>query len=258
MIKFNLLKNDIQSINWEIYFYIQFFRKNMTNRKFVIFGQGRTGSFLVRTLLNCHPQIVCQGEIFSRYYLKVFMPKFFLQGITKSFSDKVYGFDLQPNHLTFHQIKGKLFLSYLHDNGWKIIYLKRKNLFHQKISAIIAIQQNKWHYWKNDTKISNFTKIYLDSNEIIKELENKRLDYIKEQEMLESLPYLEITYEDDLSTVAQHQATANKIFTYLNLPSVLVKTNLQKEPYKISEIIANYEQLYDLLSQTQYAAFLEE
>ena len=76
--------------------------------------------------------------------------------------------------------------------------------------------------------------------------------------MLESLPYLEIIYEENLLTTNQHQPTADKIFTYLNLPSVPVKTSLQKTPYKISEVIENYEEIAAILKQTQYAKFLEE
>ena len=60
----------------------------------------------------------------ERYYLKVFAPKLFLQGKARlSSSDMVYGFDLQPTHLDFHQLDSESFLSYLYKNDWKIIYL---------------------------------------------------------------------------------------------------------------------------------------
>ncbi|BAP55707.1 hypothetical protein THII_1410 [Thioploca ingrica] len=258
--KLNLIKHDIRSMGHEIRSYLRLLlKKDLLNNKFVIFGQGRTGSNLVRTLLQSHPQIICQGEVFMRYYLKVFMPKFFLQGqLAKYPSNKVYGFQLQPFHLSFHQVDGKAFLSHLHNQGWKIIYLKRRNWLHQKISALIAIRKNKWHYRASEAKTDKSPKIHLNGNEIIKELEKKGLDYTKDKEMLDSLPYLEIIYEDDLLTAAQHQPTADKIFAYLNLSSAFVKTSLQKTPYKISEVIENYEEIANLLGKTQYAQFLEE
>ena len=258
--KFNLIKHDIKSLNQEIRAYLRIlWQKDLPNNKFVIFGQGRTGSNLVRTLLGSHPQITCRGEVFLRYYLKVFMPKYLLRGqLAKLSADKVYGFQLQPSHLQFHRIDGKAFLSYLHEQGWKIIYLTRKNWLHQKISAIIAIRKNKWHYRSGDVNATQSPKIHLDGNEIMRELDKKSLDYSQDQEMLESIPYLEIIYEENLLTSAQHQLTANKIFTYLNLPSAPVKTSLQKTPYKISEVIENYEEIAALLKQTQYAQFLEE
>ncbi|NJO15200.1 MAG: sulfotransferase [Thioploca sp.] len=258
--KLNLIKHDIRSVGQEMRSYLRvLLKKDRLNNKFVIFGQGRTGSNLVRTLLQSHPQIICRGELFLRYYLKVFMPKLFLQGqLAKCPSNKVYGFQLQPVHLSFHQVDSKAFLSYLHNQGWKIIYLKRKNWLHQKISAMIAIRKNKWHYQASDAKTDKSTKIHLNSNDLIKELEKKGLDYTKDKEMLESLPYIEIIYEDDLLTAEQHQSTADKIFAYLNLASAPVKTSLQKTPYKISEVIENYEEIATLLSQTQYAPFLKE
>jgi hypothetical protein len=258
--KLNLIKHDIRSLNQEIRSYLRtLWRKDLPNNKFVIFGQGRTGSNLVRTLLGSHPQITCRGEVFLRYYLKILMPKYLLRGKLAEFPvNNVYGFQLQPVHLRFHRINGKAFLSYLHNQGWKIIYLTRKNWLHQKISAIIAIHKNKWHYRASDVKTAKSPKIHLDGNEIIRELDKKGLDYIQDQEMLESLPYLEIIYEENLLTTNQHQPTADKIFTYLNLPSVPVKTSLQKTPYKISEVIENYEEIAAILKQTQYAKFLEE
>lgn len=258
--KLNLIKHDIRSLNQEIRSYLRvLWQKELPNNKFIIFGQGRTGSNLVRTLLHSHPQVICRGEVFMRHYLKVLMPKYFLRGQLAQHSvDKVYGFQLQPVHFQFHRIDGKAFLSYLHDQGWKIIYLTRKNWLHQKISAIIAIHKNKWHYRASEVKTTKSPKIYLDGNEIIKELDKKGLDYIQDEEMLKSIPYLEIIYEENLLTADQHQPTADKIFTYLNLASAPVKTSLQKTPYKISEVIENYEEIAAILKQTQYAKFLEE
>jgi LPS sulfotransferase NodH len=258
--KLNLIKHDIRSLNLEIRSYWRaLWPKDLPSNKFIIFGQGRTGSNLVRTLLQSHPQITCRGEVFLRYYLKVLMPKYLLRGhLAELPTSTVYGFQLQPFHLRFHRIDGKAFLSYLHDQGWKIIYLSRKNWLHQKISSLIAIHKNKWHYRSSDIKIAQSPKIHLDGNEFIRELDQKSLDYTQDQKMLESVPYLEIVYEENLLTADQHQPTANKIFTYLNLPSAPVKTRLQKTPYKISEVIENYEEIADLLKQTQYAKFLEE
>lgn len=55
--KLNLIKHDIRSVNQEIRSYLRvLLKKDLLNNKFVIFGQGRTGSNLVRTLLDLFPK----------------------------------------------------------------------------------------------------------------------------------------------------------------------------------------------------------
>ncbi len=38
--------------------------KNKTS-KFIIFGQGRSGSTLLKQLLDSHPEITCEGELLN-------------------------------------------------------------------------------------------------------------------------------------------------------------------------------------------------
>ncbi len=40
--------------------------KRSTKSKFIIFGQGRSGSTLLMELLDSHPEIKCDSELFTK------------------------------------------------------------------------------------------------------------------------------------------------------------------------------------------------
>ena len=51
----------------------------MEKNNFIIFGQGRSGSNLLRTLLNSHPQIYCDIEIFNHNLFTTFHDEHYFQ-----------------------------------------------------------------------------------------------------------------------------------------------------------------------------------
>ncbi|HBE17486.1 MAG TPA: hypothetical protein DEG17_03890 [Cyanobacteria bacterium UBA11149] len=73
----------------EIFAYLRvlFKHKNIPSNKFVIFGQGRTGSTLLYSLLNSHPQIHCDEEILED---RVFFPVQYVKGRCCKAKKKMY------------------------------------------------------------------------------------------------------------------------------------------------------------------------
>jgi hypothetical protein len=79
-----------------------------------------------------------------------------------------------------------------------------------------------------------------------------------ERQILQKIPHLKLTYEDNLLHATSHQETADQIFDWLNIDSVSVKADLQKMmPFHLSEMVENYEELYQAIQTTKYAHYLE-
>ncbi|MCK5523308.1 MAG: hypothetical protein KAI83_09265 [Thiomargarita sp.] len=261
-IKFQNIRGEFKRVRGEIFSYLlALFKKTKEpDSKFIIFSKGRTGSNLLRTLLNSHPEIVCEGDILLRLYVRILSLKLYIKGRIAKNPTNVYGFQLQRAQLNHEKIEAKDFLSDLHNNGWKIIYLRRKNRFRQKISSKIAISRNQWLYSsKSNSEPSTSFKVHVDTQELLTELENAENAALKDKADLKEIPYIEIIYEDDLLKAGQHQKTADKIFDFLGVQSAPVETNMIKTPYQnLAEVIENYDEITALLSKTKYAHYLEE
>ncbi|MGB3510836.1 MAG: hypothetical protein WBA93_16715 [Microcoleaceae cyanobacterium] len=235
-----------------------FLQKNQTpKQKFVIFGQGRSGSTLLVQLLNNQPKIHCEGEILNgRSYKKVLFPNLYVQGRCTKFFGKIYGFKVKIYQLTEDQyIDPEKFILNLSSQGWKIIYLSRNNYLRSEISAMLASSKNQWHS-SSKSSLKN-QKITIDCNRLLKRCERRDIYRLKEEEILENLEHITVVYEEDLLLAKNHQGTSDRIFNYLGLESVSVKTKLVKiTSDRLSDVIENYDELVEKVSKTKYAKFL--
>lgn len=237
-----------------------FLQQNQTpKKKFVIFGQGRTGSTLLVDLLNNQPNINCEGEILNgRLYKKVLFPNLYVQGRCSKFADKVYGFKVKIYQLTEQQqIDPKKFILNLYHQGWKIIHLKRNNILRNEISTMVASLRKQW-FATSENPLKN-QKITIDCYQLLAGVERREIYQVKEQEILNKLDHITVVYEENLLRAENHQKTCDRIFHYLGLESLPVKTKLLKTtPNQLSDIIENYEEVVEKVSQTKYAKFLSD
>ncbi|MBW4576551.1 MAG: sulfotransferase [Aphanothece sp. CMT-3BRIN-NPC111] len=245
--------------NKKIYKHIEYlFKKTeLISKKFVIITQGRTGSTLLCDLINSHPDIHCDGEIFQVFASEILDVKLYAKVIyIINNNHRAYGFKVLPYQLIQEGINPRLFLCYIHKNNWNIIYLKRHNLFRHTVSLMIAQKRNTWQDTSNNP-LNNY-RYYLDTSQIIALMKDKEIKLEEEKKYLNELPYLSLTYEDDLLKAEQHQNTANKVFNYLEFSSVPVKTEFCRTTSdRLSDFIENYEEVVKAVSQTKYAHFLE-
>jgi hypothetical protein len=79
----------------------------------------------------------------------------------------------------------------------------------------------------------------------------------REQQALAGTSYLPLLYEEHLLKPTHHQQTLNRVFDYLGVESIPVKTRFQKTTApQISDFIENYDEIESLVAQTDYARFL--
>lgn len=242
----------------EISIYSRFiaYKSSIPGKRFVLFAQGRTGSDLMCSLINSHQEIFCDGEILDH---KVLFPMAFVKGNCARSTKDVYGFKLKIYHLTgAQQIDNvKEFLCQLYDQGWKIIYLFRRNILRQVISGFVARERKSYHYRVGDERL-NLEKIEIDCDELLREMRGRWMLLEKEKEVLKNLPHLTINYEDHLLSAEKHQKTLDRIFSYLDVLSMSVKTDLLKiTTDRLSDFIENYEEVIQILEKSEFSEFLQ-
>lgn len=231
---------------------------NLPLTKFVIFGQGRTGSTLLVDLLNNHPSLFCDGEILNaKLYGKAFNIQAFINSRAAMPQKQVYGFKVKIYQLTEEQNvqNPTQFLLNLQNQNWKIIYLKRNNIFRHALSGIVAEATNVWHV-TNANKNQPKPKVHINLTELEKTMRYRKKMLDNEALVLKNVDnYLTITYETDLLDTQNHQLTANKIFEFLNLPTAIANSALQRTiKDDLSKTIENYDEVMQFL-ETQIANF---
>ncbi|MEA3446544.1 MAG: sulfotransferase [Bacteroidota bacterium] len=231
--------------------------------RFIIFGQGRSGSTLLKQLLNSHRDINCEGELLNvkdNYVTNPFLiklvnkfPYIFFSLRSLLSTRPVYGFTL-----LFYQIYQPIhILQRLQENGWKIIHITRKNALEQSLSQLVAKQTSFWHR-REETK-DQLPSVYINPLELSSWLEGLLANKKREQKIFDTIKHIEVIYENNLLDNSQWPETTRRLFEFLDVENLPVDANLRKtynRPY--SEIIENYEELIDEIEKRKLLTSLDE
>lgn len=246
--------------------YINLLKYNIPfpDNKFVIYTRGRTGSTVLTDLLNCHPEIFCDVEIFNFLYSesKVSYPGLYIRSCSKRAAinnRSTYGFKVKIAQLR-HEHKYSDYekiLSDLNSDGWKFVYLKRDNFLRHKLSNIMSAQSQIFHIMNSDS--IKPPKIRIDCISLLEGIKFAEEVEKTEKENLRNIPHLTLTYESDIIDNSKHQETADKVFRYLGLKSSRVSTNYKRIiSDNLEDTIINYDEVYNFFINTEYSKYLNE
>lgn len=220
-------------------------------------SRSRTGSNLLISLLNSHPHIKAEGEIFSKLNGKNYK-----EVLAKAFSKQPY----------FVKAKGfKIFYYHPQDDCscgiWDelqsmkdlyVIHLKRRNILRTLISRKIAGIQDVWVV-RSDRRSSSRkeqTCISFTVDELNEGFRQTREWEDAGHNKFRNHPLLSINYEDlinDRSTIFR------ELTEFLDVQDTQPKTNLKKQNHRsMKETITNYNQLKLAFVETEWASFFEE
>ncbi len=233
--------------------------------KFVIVAHYRTGSNLLTDLLNTHPEVNCDGEILIKFlhsrFKIVLFPRRYVEGKASHSGAKVYGCNLKLDQMAKLMPKVRkspqILLSELLEDQWLFLHLQRQNVLRVAISNIIANKRGRWR--ENSANWLEGSKIYIDCDDLARGMRwNKKL-LRQEEEVLAGVPHLKLIYEQDLLHTDQHQNTSDRVFDFLGISSVPVKTDLVRtSSNRMSDYVLNYEELVQTVGQTEFAQYLPQ
>ena len=230
--------------------YLKLQKKSHPSQKFIIFGQGRSGTTLLRGLMNQHPEIQCDGELL---YDPVFFPDKYIACHLANSRKPCYGLKFKIYQLTeiqrIHDVKS--FITKLHTSGWKIIYLKRNNILRQAISNQYASRKGKFFFHKSEQHHLRKGKVKINGTRALKEAYEREYYSREEDKIMQDLDCCRIVYERDLLQQSFHQRTLNRIFKYLGVRTVSVTSELiRMVPNRLDEVIENFQELQSVLQGT--------
>ena len=215
----------------EYYSYLLSAVKKMPKRKFVLFGQGRSGSTLLIELLNSHPDVSAHKEIMNtsssaeENVVPFKYPYGFVKGVAVRCRKKVYGYKTKVYQIEGHKVDPKKFIKKHVKEGWRVVHLWRKNTFNQALSGEKASKTDIWHQRNNDEKK---LKIKLKPENVLERVRFRRKKLEQEKKIMKDIESIEVIYERDLLGKEKQQSTCNKIFDYLEIERRKVESSLRK------------------------------
>jgi len=229
--------------------------------KFIITGQGRCGSNLLKFALKKHPHCSVIGEYFNKnVYDDVFeedgnvrAEKYFSNVQPKK---RCIGFKIFAHQGTRRPAKSVW--KFLSDpkNNVHVIHLLRSNRFERILSYEVARKTGAWLY--KEEKLHDYLSLKIKHSPRWwqKAFEkDKRID--KEVEsFFQDVPYLRLTYED-LSDDWDNCMAAIQKFLHLKVRP-LPKTLKKQEVLKKSDRLKNYQDLVSYFSDTEFAWMFQD
>ena len=225
--------------------------------RFVIFGQGRSGSTLLDSLLDSHPAVTSCDELLK---MRTRFPWSRVEWFERKLPapQKAFGFHLKPWHVTrVQELDLDEFTDELIERDFRFVHLKRENWFLKSLS------QAKLHMYRvvharTDRQVPD-KNMFVDPELLVLLIKEKQELDVAESIVTSKLPYKpeEIVYERDLLAPEQQQAAASRIFAFLGLSDAKVSTPLRKVSPKDWRLgVSNAEEIEQAVRDAGFERFL--
>lgn len=225
--------------------------------RFCVFAQGRTGSSLLQSLLNTHPDVHCDGEILGPK--PVLFPMAYVQRYARLTAERAFGFKVKSYQLTRHQgiADPRAFMEGLVDHGYAVLHLSRRNLLRHAISNLYALQSGAYHYRQDEGATRPLVEV--DPAEVVRVMRRREGHAAMEAEILANIDAHPITYEDDLLDPSRHQPTVDGVLGILGLDPVPVSTRYTRSVSgRVKDSVANYDALAQALEEAGFGEYLDD
>ena len=231
----------------------RFGRSRTPGARFCIYAQGRTGSSLLRSLLNAHPDVSCDGEILAD---PVADPVGRIRSAADRADAKAYGYKVKIYQLIdAQQVEPQVFLSALDREGYGVIHVQRRNALRHAISNAYAEGAGQFHFVGGEVRPA----VTIDVDRVLEAARRRREHAAAEETSLEGLDVHRIVYEDHLLPPERHQTTADAVFGWLGLSSAPVTTPIRRSVAgRLEDRIANYTELVAAAEASEFAGDLND
>ena len=221
------------------------------SHRFVLFGADFSGGRLVVDLLRRvadarYGALPPTWKVVPLLDQRHFFPLRHIQFHQLTCLDYLFGFKLSAADLitTHHMGEPHRFMKLLCDRGYKVIHLKRRDLMRHAI-ALLKAQQPQSRHINPQALLAT-----------LRQLDEQR---IAEAAIVAQVPHLTVTYENDLLDPNVYDATARRLCHYLSLkPRQHSRYPIKLVHQRLSDLIANYDEVHVALERSDYAYVLTE
>jgi LPS sulfotransferase NodH len=243
----------------------------------IILTSQRSGSTLLVSSLQSHPELLCRGELLiagmgmptprmlenSRHAFKVV--RFFWTGAWHSTrtmrrfyavsGPRTHVFKAMYNHLAAPWTRDWL----VRQNDIRVIHLQRRNLLKQYVSYLLMGRRRDKRGWlPNTTEPVAPVRIRVSPDKAIRYFRRMQDTYPRFADLFREHDVLPLVYEDMVDAEQIATGTAEQLCDFLQVSRRPLKTPYVKiNPDGLRDIVTNYDELSAALRRTQFADFLD-
>ena len=222
--------------------------------KFIITGQGRCGSNLLKYSLKEHPEVCMVGEYYNaNIYKDIDEQEGNLRARTFFGSaqprHKAIGFKIFAHHAT-HKPRKSVW-RYLTTKKVSVIHLIRKNSLERLISLYVAQVSKAWLANDDKQELHDSVKLNHPPEFWLEKIKKDQAIEAGLTERFSDNNYMHLTYED---LVENWDAEIARIETFLQIDQVALLTTLKKQEKRSkAERLENYDELVAFFRDTEFA-----
>ena len=228
--------------------------------RFVILAVPRTGSNLLCTLLNSHPQILCHHEVFNPQGVFTALD-YRGQGLAVEslrqrdhdplgFLDRVWQTGTDDTCVGFKWTRGQnqdVLKSVLEDTGVKKLVLRRRNRIKTYVSERIAQETQQWEVYSREELTMPRPRIHVDAVDLLQHIASNQHFYTEVSAAVKpsSQPHLELEYETLFDRRVQI-----RMFEFLAVCSPEIPpiaASVKQNSNDLQDTIANFDELAECL-----------
>lgn len=249
-------------------------KNNLPYQPFIILGTARTGSTMLWSYLNSHPDILClrgvygstnkinfgkfYGELPAEYHsselIKLrnqipieFLEKYLWKEYSKLF--KAVGFKYFYDHDRHLKNKDELVNYFAANSAVKFLHIKRDNLLATLFSYKRALAQQLWTKTNTDFRTSISVQ---ECNDYFQQNLNSQKHF---DELFEDRT-LQVNYDNLLNATEQ---TLQEVLDFIGVKEISLTTETSKNiETKLCDCITNYTELKIHFKSTDYAKYFNE
>ena len=226
--------------------------KKTNYSKFILVSHARSGSNLLLSTLNSHPNIIANSEIFAGHNRN--KGEDFYPILNSLFCDR-------PQNI--QAVGCKIFYYHLNKNEWyelskipdlKVIHLIRQNKLSMIASMKVAFKTDQWGI-KNDSERIDISKkqIKIDDEALRNSFMQIDSWQAKTNEIFSKHQLKEVFYEDFTS---QFKNTIYRLYDFLDLPNLpdsdIEIKHKKQNPEPLNQLIKNYSELKQSFKNTPW------
>lgn len=240
-----------------------------THSRFVILAAPRTGSNLLCTLLNSHPEVLCHHELFNPngiFYALEYRDGSLDLGSMEMrdrdpfpFLQRVWEYAQGASCVGFKMTRGQndaIMRAVIEDPGVLKIVLYRRNRLKTFVSEQLARQTDRWEVYEKDELASDPPKLRIDVRSLKAHCDLNDRFYQDIQNSLRSSrqPWIEAEYETILSGPEQ-----TRLLESLGVKAThvrLTQSSIKQNDTDLRIHIENFQELEMALDGSEYLAEL--
>lgn len=226
-------------------------------RRFIVLSRSRTGSNLLISLLNSHPHINVEGEIFGKLNGKSYQDILAKTFSRQPFYIKAKGFKIFYYHPE-DDLSCGIWENLQHMDDLLVVHLKRRNILQTLVSRKIAGIQGVWARTSDEPRSAYKTEPTIDFSvdELQEAFEQTQRWMDDGDHSFRNHDIMSIYYED---LVNNRSATFREVTDFLGVEYIQPKTPFKKQNRRnFREVISNYDELKSAFSETDWAPLFED